>query len=180
MKKTLLIIGIFLLVNSLQAQELLTFTDVVKVDSTSQATLYNRAKVWINDAYRKSNVVIQLDDKDNGLIIIKAITLYEPEKTNYKSAEGKVSYTFKLYIKDNKYKYEISNFYHEAFSSQHGPYHFKTLYKTDVSPVSPSVFKSWNNKVYVDIKTQVISSIEILIRSLNKAMSIKEEIEKDW
>src|SRR5258708_31294843 len=50
------------------------YTEVVKVDSSvTKDILYSKAREWFAIAFKSSNVVIQLEDKENGKIIGKAI-----------------------------------------------------------------------------------------------------------
>jgi hypothetical protein len=81
------------------------FSRIVKVDSTTKDELYLRAKVWISQAFKSPNDVIQLDDKVSGQIFIKGI-IY-----SWMSGRQHTVYsTLKIYLKENKAMLEITDF----------------------------------------------------------------------
>jgi hypothetical protein len=50
------------------------YTEVINLDSTSKNDLYLRAKEWFAKTYKSSQSVIQMDDKEGGVISGKALT----------------------------------------------------------------------------------------------------------
>lgn len=93
--------------------KLITYTEVVSVDtSINKQELYSRAREWFAKAYNSSQNVIQMDDKENGKIVGKALTqvYHKALGSNYPS--GHINYTISIYLKDGRYKYEVTNFYH--------------------------------------------------------------------
>ncbi len=86
------------------------YTDVVIVDSTDKVKLYSKVKKWFIEQYKSAKDVIQLDDKENGEVIGKGF--FETNWQNSFISELKVNvwHTIKIYIKDNRFKYEITNF----------------------------------------------------------------------
>lgn len=90
----------------------INYSEVVKVDSsTSKQELYSRGREWFAKAYNSSNNVLQMDDKDNGKLVGKAlIKVYHKFLGEHPS--GYINYTIALYLKDGRYKYEITNFHH--------------------------------------------------------------------
>jgi hypothetical protein len=93
--------------------KMITYTEVVNVDtSLGKLELYSRAREWFAKAYNSSQNVIQMDDKESGKIVGKALTqvYHKALGSNYPS--GHINYTISIYLKDGRYKYEITNFYH--------------------------------------------------------------------
>jgi len=90
------------------------FSDVVELtDKTvTKDILYNKAKEWFVKAFKSSNDVIQLDDKESGKIIGKgnfsiATTMY--------LTDSRVDFTMTIMVKDGRYKYIVSDFNHVSF-----------------------------------------------------------------
>ena len=86
MKKIFFLIAIMnLSINSYSQEKLVdilplvngevVYTEVIKVDSLNAKELYNRAKKWIVLNYKSANDVIQLDDKEDGILIGKGNSL---------------------------------------------------------------------------------------------------------
>ncbi len=86
--------------------KLIEYSELVLVDSTlNQSELYLKSKIWFAESFKSANDVIQLDDKDAGIIIGKG---------SFSIRGGSVSFTLKIQLKDSRYKYWISNFSHES------------------------------------------------------------------
>lgn len=161
-----------------QQQPPLNYTVVVQVDSVTKLELYNRAKMCIVDAFLKANSVIQIDDKEQGLIVAKAVITYTPSIFfGNDLAEGIISFAIKLYLKDGRYKYEVTDFKHEKFGlitdDEEYPYpRGKGLMNQP---------KNWYNRVWNDIKYEIISTVAPFISSLTEGMTKPTEINKnDW
>jgi hypothetical protein len=85
------------------------YSEVVKVDSATSSELYSRAKNFLAHEYKSAKAVIQVDDKDGGQIVGKG---------NYNisftfmlvNCSQLVHHTLSIFVKDGKYKYEISEF----------------------------------------------------------------------
>lgn len=93
--------------------KMITYTDVVNVDtSISKQELYSRAREWFAKAYNSSQSVIQMDDKENGKIVGKALTQVYHKSLGSNYPSGHINYTISIYLKDGRYKYEVTNFYH--------------------------------------------------------------------
>lgn len=81
------------------------YSQVVPIEGVTQDALYGKAKLWFANSFNSAQDVIQMDDKQNGVIVGKGITIInEPgmqpvRKTWY--------YTIKIQVKDGKYKAEI-------------------------------------------------------------------------
>ncbi|MBI1342132.1 MAG: DUF4468 domain-containing protein [Terrimonas sp.] len=93
---------------------------IIQADSISKNELYNRAMSWIAETFKSANNVIQLQDKENGKILIKGAIKYDAPAfspgTNY---SGNFFFTLSLEFKDGKYKYDIDNVYHQAYLSRY-------------------------------------------------------------
>lgn len=117
MKEKLLFTILFLLSIRVFAQEvqlpinqetkLIEFTGLVTVDTTlTKNELYSKTKEWFAKSFKSANDVIQMDDKEAGIIIGKG------NFSDRKSC-GIINFTLKVQVKDGRYKYWFSNFKHE-------------------------------------------------------------------
>lgn len=75
------------------------FSEVVQVPNSTANDLYFNAISWVNDTYNSPKTVIQTNDKELGLITIKAIT--------NKGSFSYTKFTMTIQVKDGRYKYDI-------------------------------------------------------------------------
>ena len=76
------------------------FSTLAKAEGYSAEQIYNAAKIFIVDAFKSANDVIQLDDKANNVIIAKGW---------HKGSEGgcRVNFTMKIQTRENRYKIDV-------------------------------------------------------------------------
>ncbi|GAB4199695.1 MAG: DUF4468 domain-containing protein [Bacteroidia bacterium] len=161
-------------------QEPLAYTEVVQVDSVSKNELYNRAKVWFATTYNSVNDVLQIDNKEEGMLIGKAIMKYEPNVfTGSEQTKGNIKYTIKIFVKDGRYKYEITDFIHDPYGNQYGKSSMGLITTDKECPNPKPMAKGWSNKVWNDIKSQIEDNVTSLINSLKQGMSKRPESKKD-
>lgn len=153
---------------------LITYTGVVKVQGNKDE-LYSRAREWFAKAYNSSLNVIQMDDKEK--IVGKALMQVYFKALGKDQKSGYVNYTISIYFKDNKYKYEITNFYHSGQYNDDGNYISAMGSCEDMMAEKKKSYK----KVYDYILYQVDENINNLIISLKEAMGKQAtEKAKDW
>lgn len=120
MKKFAFIMLILISISNIVKSQKYDIDKIITVDSTSKEVLYYRAMEWLSTTYKSANDVIQMNDKEQGVIIGKgAIKTYVKVLGNYEDA-GLVYYTIKLSFKHNKYRYEVNNVYHDKSFSKLG------------------------------------------------------------
>lgn len=154
------------------------FTEIIPLDSVSAENLYNRARIFVSNNYRSSKTETNVSDEKSSTIIINAhiITHFKAQAGGEFPAGG-FNYTLKIYCKENRYKYEISNFIHtgeydNVNRSSGGAIEND---KPDCGTMSITK-KQWNY-----IKQDCITNITKLSEDLKVAMSNKSEIEKkNW
>lgn len=137
------------------------FTKVIEVDGISQKELYNRAIYWLIDtkdlqAIKVSNDSICEEIKSKG----KFKALWGPN--DYPELYLSISYAIKLNFRNNRYKYEFTNF----------------IVKKSEVEMQIEIYKMENNKnkkYNTLFYRQIDENIQILITSLEKAMKINIE-----
>lgn len=182
MRKFILTISFTAVSMAVFCQDALTYTDVVQVDSISKSQLYNRARIWFATTYNSANDVIQIENKDEGEIIGKAIMKYNPN-VNFASEQtkGNIKYTIKIYVKDGRYKYEITDFIHDPYGNHFGKSSVGLITTEEECPNPKPKPKGWSNKVWKDIKTQIEDNINSILSSLKEGMGkISETKKDDW
>jgi len=161
----------------------ITYSEVVYVDSlTNKQELFSRAREWFAKAYKSSTNVIQMDDKESGKIVGKALmqVYHKALGSNYPS--GYINYTISIYIKEGRYKYEITDFYHTGqfvgSSSRIPDYGIcEKMINTTDKTMGTSHQKTYNYYLY-----QMDINVKELISDLKAAMSSKSTNTKkdDW
>lgn len=108
MKKYILITMSFLAVLKTTAQKDFRWE---KIDSTTKTKneLYAVIKTFVAENWRSANDVIQNDDKENGIVILKGLTSTITSKFQLNYHDYTYQYTIKFLIKENKYKIVLEN-----------------------------------------------------------------------
>ncbi len=85
------------------------FSEVVKVDSADKAELFIRAKSFFSNTFKSGKDVLQLEDKENGIIMGKALVGLCDGQEGISSGCYNMFFSLKITVKDGRYKYEIYN-----------------------------------------------------------------------
>lgn len=155
----------------------ITYSEVVTVDSlTSKQELYSRAREWFAKTYNSSKDVVQMEDKESGKIIGKAITQVYYKMLGMDHEHGHINYTITIAVKDGKYKYEITDLHHKGQLVQDGMSPSYGLCENMINS-GTSRQKLYNYCLYVADK-----NIRNLIVDLKSAMNIKSTInsKENW
>jgi hypothetical protein len=162
----------------------ITYTGVVFVDSlVSKQELFSRAREWFAKTYKSSTNVIQMEDKESGKIVGKALLSVYFTALGTKQQGGYINYTISIYFKEGRYKYEITDFYHT------GVYVNSTVGKEpDGGSCEKLIIEQkgfWGNsykRTYERFLFQMDENIKALIEDLKEAMTIKVTNTKkdDW
>ena len=160
-----------------QKNGIVIYTDVIEVDSSiKKDELYNRAKSWFVTEYKSANAVLQMQDKDAGIIMGKG--MFEAGY-NMGLMVGlqivNVYHTVKIFIKDGKYKYEITDLNGKYYSSA-------TRYSSGGLNEFPigNVIMPGNKKNYKKFLEDVDQNIKAIITSLKSAMAKPLTDSSNW
>lgn len=150
---------------------IVTFIDVVKVDSVKQDALFARARKWLNASFKDLRNVVRVSDKETGEILAKGMI---DSKHWYKSM-GKeylvpVSYEFDLsiHVKDNKYKFVFTNFKEqtESLVTYSGP-----LFISEHYPSKGYRSKDIMDKIWISQPKELAISMQPIIAGLKEFMA---------
>ncbi len=157
------------------------YTEVIKVDSVKSEILFSRAKLFVVDSYNSAKYVTQLNDDKLQTIVIKAYQPIRIPDWSWKGgtvSAGGFNYTFKIYCKDGRYKYELSDLEH---TNMYDPSWGQGSGGAIEHEASDSGILMMSKKNWLEIRTTCIKSIENLISQLKKYMIKQSETEKiDW
>ena len=89
-----------------------TYTGVVPVAGVTKSELYTRAKLWLAFTYDEAKDVIKVDEKDAGLLVIRAYSdvPVRLSQTDLQPTSRELGYTMVLNFKDGRYKYTLTNY----------------------------------------------------------------------
>lgn len=180
MKIFKIIIGLLVISsNTLNAQNLpldektgkITFTEVVTVDDSTATKdqLYSRAREWFARTFKSSQNVLQMDDKELGKLIGKGNFSIIP---GLYLTDSRVDFTLSIYLKDGRYKYELTDFNHVSYKSGYSGGALE-----DEKPNCGNF--NMMKKGWIDVKEQAQSNANAIIADLKLTMNKKADIESD-
>lgn len=184
MRTIILISLFFVLSKQSEAQTALTFSDVVKVDSTiTKEQLFERARQWFATYFKDSKAVLQVSDKDNGELIGRgAIPFSSGVFVGSAATKGYINFDVKVYSKQGRYKYELTNFIHEGTSGvDFKAISFGLITTDSICSKFPDdqYYLKWQNKLWKEMKAKIESEIQPLIASLVRVMNSAIPSQKD-
>jgi hypothetical protein len=149
--------------------------DVTDSTTKTKNEIYSDIKLFIATKWNSAQSVIQNDDKDAGIILIKGI---QPEHINTMmigTLNYKFSYTVTFKMKDYKYKITLNNVYCDRAYSRDG----------DVIKIDPINYKSQDFIVPSEDKVEsVVKTLEndlyALVVDFLKDMKAAKTKKDDW
>lgn len=177
------------------AQQPLTYSRVVDVDSTTKEVIYERALKWFTQHTTGSKASLTTQDKDKGEISAKMAIPYESAYIELRQeTKGYIWFTLSISCKDNKYRYEFTNFTHEGTSHQrdisnvlfdeyidYQAVSFGLLSKDTIAPqwMVKKNGRKWAAKVWAELKTGCRASAIKIMESLHAAIETPLAVKKD-
>jgi hypothetical protein len=95
------------------------YETVDTIPSTTKIDLYNKSKIWFVNTFNSAKAVLQMDDKEAGIIMGKGITPYEGGNAFSGPIHNSINYTININIKDNKYRIQV---YDISISNENASY----------------------------------------------------------
>ncbi len=164
MKKLLFFI-LFCSPVSIMAQPL-SFTGIVSLKDTTltKDELYARGVLWVTSGTFKSpGDILKMSDKKTGIIQGSGSMHHQHIGGGVPGsyASGYITFNFKLYVKDSKYKYEFSDFVHHGVSEG---YSYGLVNDGECNK------KFWK-KYYVQIRKTINTEVASMLKSLESFMN---------
>lgn len=151
----------------------ITYTEVISVEDKDATDLFLSAKEWFVNNFVSAKNVIQMEDKNAGIILGKGKI---PVYTNnaFKTDLGFVEFTIKIEVKDGRYKYTLKDLYHKpGLSKANSP--GTLLAEKPGGGLMTMGLKNWNG-----IKSQTDEAINSMIESLINEMNKNVTTEESW
>ena len=178
--KSLNVFLLLLLSVNLFGQDKLSFLNVVEIEAT-QKDLYNRAKVLIANLVKDPHTLVKIDNKDQ--IIVSVNKKYFQKKFIWggsATTEGFIEYNIEFNFKEGKFRYILSDFYHDPFSGSHNSFGLITESATFPRKFKGMNSKKWNDLIWNDLKLRCHSIAREIGSIIESEMLKKGTIEEDW
>lgn len=141
----------------------ITYSEVVTVDSSNnKQELYSRAREWFAKVYNSAQNVIQMDDKESGKIVGKALMTVYFKWLGASREGGYINYTLSVQLKNGRYKYEITDFYHTGGVDY-----------PDYGSCESMMKSKHQKKVFNGFLIQLDNNIKALVLNLKESMAIQ-------
>jgi len=168
---------------SVYSQEPLSYSEVIEVSGVDKNELFIRGREWFNENFKSSKDVLQIMDKETGELAGKAYMVVDCtfKLMVVRTVPAGVYFQVNLWIKDGKYKYEISNF------NVPGGENFSTLMvnlgvittSNETTKIVHGVPAKRLNETYSSIKASTEQQALLLIMNLKEKMS-KSSKSTNW
>ena len=178
MKKIFLIGTILCWTIEVFAQEPITpivLSEVIQVENSSKDNLFDKARLFLVNAFNDPKEVIQLSDKETGTLVAKGIV-----QIQNKSWNNIINFTFSIFCKDGRYKYEINNI-GITYRDARGELYDYGMMTTDNKPTKyvSSFMKNAQNQNYMLCKEKSLIKFESLINGLKETMQAPSSTNND-
>jgi hypothetical protein len=164
----------------------LTFTKVLKFDSIfSKEQIFNSAQIWISKNFNSSLFVVEVKDKEAGILSCNGNVDYAPKGIANYTYNGIIEFSFSIFVKNGKLKYEFTNFKHKAINpTPRGVENsFGLILNTEKyegEKTNWGTTKALDQKNWTQIRTDILALIERIEKSLILEVSKQEKSNNDW
>ena len=93
---------------------------IFKIDSVGKSELYTRSKIWISNYFKSSKAVVDLDDKENGMLICKGFQEITIHSVIGVEITTRCYFTIRISSKANKGRLEIYDVYYKNYEHYAG------------------------------------------------------------
>lgn len=163
----------------------LEYQGVIYLDSTySSEMLFNSVKTWLSYYFVDSKAVIDLEDIKNNIIVGKGKMKYYGVGVCY---AGYINFTIKFYFKNGRFKFVLSNFFHENEKTgtecnwRNG---FGLIYKNQTYNGPKTSWQSLEKRDqenYIEIHNMIKLNFQRIEESLKKTITKEATfIKDDW
>ena len=180
--KKILLISMLLFSVCSNAQEELKFSKVIQSESgADKAELYTILRSFVSTYYLNSQKVIQMDDRDAGIIICKATSIFDSPSLILSAYEGWLDYNLKLQARDGRVRVEVSNFFHHNKPGNQKKAQLGVLTTSDVYTNS-GIQKKFHNKVWVMLQEHAFQISNQIFNGVEEAIEqgVVGSQEEDW
>ncbi len=155
------------------SQEPVNYSEAIEVPNVEKNELFLRGREWFNDNFKSSKDVLQVIDKETGELSGKGFmeVVYTFRYMGERNAIADVKFQISVWVKDGKYKYELTNFY---IPSRDGFVEFGLITSSnETNKTFPGYSAKKLNEMYLSIKQNTETKAKLLIEDLKLKMSKK-------
>lgn len=176
MYKLVFFLPFFLLLSSsIKAEDTITYSETVQVDSVSQRDLMIKARYWSVQTVQisKEDIIV---DTEIGRLFSTASTGFESKSFFSNDINnGVISYTIQLDVQDGQYKYTFSNFRHRSYNATGANFGLITKEGIFISTQKPTLMSNKRIAVYhKELLEEIEKSVQRQIQVLKTQMNKKE------
>lgn len=187
MKKVLFAIVLLLSASVSSAQnenglEPLTFSKVIQDEhNANKADLYTIMRGFITMYFKNSQKVIQMDDREAGVIICKGTSIFDAPGLMLSSYSGWLDFTIKIQTRDGRVKIDVSNFFHHNKPGNAEKSNLGLLTTSEIY-TDKGLSKKYHNKVWgmlkekaASVSDDIFNEAEVAIKKGDKESSSGED-----
>ncbi len=159
------------------SQEALSFSEVIDVSGVGKNELFIRGREWFNENFKSSKDVLQITDKESGELSGKGLmeVVYTFRFLGEKKYITNVNFQMSVWVKEGKFKYEITN-----FIANGGGFDFGLITTSNETNITYPGFSAKKlNETYLSMKEATIAKAKLLIEDLKFKMTQKSKA-SEW
>jgi hypothetical protein len=168
--------------NSVETGKPLIFEKVIQVPELSKTDIYELARIWFTESFTNADNVLQIKDKEAGQLIGKGSFKYTKSGlTTTTSVNGNIEFLIKIFAKDGRYKYIITDFTHYGnnFTSYKNT-HFGLLTDENICPRKVKGNpKNVCQKNWDKMKKESEIMAKVMAEKIKEYIK-KENLEEEW
>lgn len=182
LKKSLVITGLMLLGFHSRAQlptdqnGNIVFTEVIEVKDKTKKQLYDKAKLWIVSTLKSGDNMVGLGGNNSDQIVGTGNLSIQNFSSDFRISDPSLNFKFIVFIKDGRYKYELSN---TLFSYYHSSSTRTNVYRTSLTQIKSPL--SYSKKAVESFKSETIrvvnENLTAIIKSFKENMITSND---DW
>lgn len=161
---------------------IVVYTGVVSAEGLSKKELYDKAKFWIVSTLKSGDNMVELGGDNSDQIVGTGNLVMEDLPSGYSKNDKiknlSLNFKFIVFIRDGRYKYELSNF---LLNYNHFLYLWQS-YSSGLEDIKTPNFMK-NEKKIQEFQTRVTNAVNAtlidLIQDFKSSMS-KSESSDDW
>lgn len=154
---------------------LITYVEVIEQEESGSDSLYIRAKRWAQARFSKNNdkTLFEEDKKNQKLVINGVLPAFRYNSKYTKRSIGKYQFQMTVWIKEGRYKYQITRLVHEGIKPNKGVpdrNYFEYYY------TSPKNVKGYD-QLLRDADTDIKKLMADFVKSMKDPVIVDED---DW
>ena len=183
MKKLLLSLLLMLVTLTVFSQEELKFSKVIQSETKAdKKQLYAVLRSFVATYYHNSKEVIQMDDKDAGILICKATSVFNAPGMMLSAYDGWLDYNLKLQARDGRVRVEVFHFFHHNKPGNQAKAQLGVL-TTAEEYTNTGMQKKYHNKIWKMLKKHaedISNDIFVGTEEAIKENVVTDNQEEEW